>query len=99
MARLKRGLIIAFAICLFLIGMASVWTPLPLGAILMTFATFLLIANTRNGRALVRRIRRKWSFVDRQMWWFEDRSQARMVRVLKTTRPIEARLARRSSSF
>lgn len=92
MVHLKRWLIIAAAILMFLVGLASVWTPFPIGAILMTFATVLLITNSRTGRAFVRKIRRRFAFVDGRMAWFEDRSKAKMVRVLRTTRPLESRL-------
>ena len=92
MVHIKRWMIISFAIMLFLIGLASVWTPIPIGAILMTFATFLLIAYSRRGRALVRGARRRFDIIDRQMRWFEGRSKAKMVRVLKTTQPLESRL-------
>lgn len=80
------------AIILFVIGLASVWTPVPAGAILMAFATFLLIANSRSGRSLVRRVRKRFSLIDRQMIWLEDRSENKVTRVLRTTRPLLSRL-------
>ena len=89
---IKRWLIITAAVALFLLGLATVWTPFPIGAVLMTFATVLLITNSRTGRQIVRNIRRRFSFVDAQMAWFEARSKAKMVRVLRTTRPLERRL-------
>ena len=92
MVHIKRWVIITFALLLFLIGLGSVWTPVPIGAILMTFATFLLIAYSRRGRALVRGARRRFALIDRQMRWFESKSKAKMVRVLKTTQPLESRL-------
>jgi hypothetical protein len=90
--RLKQGLIVGVAIILFVIGLASVWTPVPAGAILMAFATFLLIANSRSGRSLVRRVRKRFSLIDRQMIWLEDRSETKVTRVLRTTRPLLSRL-------
>ncbi|WP_319410998.1 hypothetical protein [uncultured Cohaesibacter sp.] len=99
MVHIKRWLIIAFAIMLFLVGLGSVWTPVPIGAILMTFATFLLIAYSRRGRALVRSVRRRFDLIDRQMRWFEGRSKAKMVRVLKTTQPLESRLRHSSKNL
>lgn len=81
------------AIILFVIGLASVWTPVPAGAILMAFATFLLIANSRSGRNLVRRVRKRFSLIDRQMMWLEDRAENKVTRVLKTTRPLMSRLS------
>ena len=92
MVHIKRWVIITFALLLFLIGLGSVWTPVPIGAILMTFATFLLIAYSRRGRALVRGARRRFALIDRQMRWFESKSKAKMARVLKTTQPLESRL-------
>ncbi len=93
MHRIKRWLIITIAIVLFLLGLASVWTPVPIGAVLMTFATVLLITNSRKGRQFVRNLRRRFAFVDARMAWFEARSKIKMVRVLRTTRPLERRLA------
>ena len=93
MNRLKRWLIITIAIVMFLLGLASVWTPIPIGAVLMTFATVLLITNSRKGRQFVRNLRRRFDFVDARMAWFEARSKIKMVRVLRTTRPLERRLA------
>lgn len=90
--RLKQGLIVGMAIILFVIGLASVWTPVPAGAILMAFATFLLIANSRSGRSLVRRVRKRFSLIDRQMIWLEDRKENKVTRVLRTTRPLLSRL-------
>lgn len=89
---IKRWLIITAAIALFLLGLASVWTPFPIGAVLMAFATVLLITNSRTGRQFVRNIRRRFGFIDKQMAWFEARSKAKMVRVLRTTRPLERRV-------
>lgn len=80
------------AIILFVIGLASVWTPVPAGAILMAFSTFLLIANSRSGRSLVRRVRKRFSLIDRQMIWLEDRKENKITRVLRTTRPLLSRL-------
>ncbi|WP_373235420.1 hypothetical protein [Cohaesibacter celericrescens] len=99
MAHIKRWLIIAAASLLFFIGLASVWTPFPIGAILMMFATVLLITNSRTGRNFVRGVRRRFAFVDNRMAWFESRSQAKMVRVLRTTRPLEYRLKHRAQSL
>lgn len=95
MLHLKRWLIIAAAIVLFLLGLASVWTPFPIGALLMAFATVLLVTNSRGGRQFVRNVRRRIGFVDSWMAWFEARSKAKMARVLKTTRPLERRLGLR----
>ena len=92
MNHFKRWLIIAAAILMFLLGLASVWTPFPIGAVLMTFATVLLITNSRTGRAFVRGVRRRFAFIDGRMVWLENRSEAKMVRVLRTTRPLESRL-------
>jgi hypothetical protein len=58
----------------------------------MAFATFLLIANSRSGRSLVRRVRKRFSLIDRQMIWLEDRSENKVTRVLRTTRPLLSRL-------
>lgn len=91
MARVKHWLIISIAILLFLLGLASVWTPFPIGAILMGFATFLLIANSRSGRRFVTTVRRRFGWVDGRMVWFEDRVDNRVGRVLRTTRPLASR--------
>lgn len=90
--KLKQGLILSLASILFVIGLASVWTPVPAGAILMAFATFLLIANSRSGRTFVRRVRKRFSLINRQMIWLEDRSDNKITRVLRTTRPLMSRL-------
>ncbi|SNY92506.1 hypothetical protein SAMN04515647_2779 [Cohaesibacter sp. ES.047] len=92
MAHLKRWLMLSAAVVLFLLGLASVWTPFPIGAIMMMAATVMLITHSRTGRSFVRRVRRRFAFIDNLMIWFEDRSQASMVRILKTTRPLESRL-------
>ena len=91
MRRVKQGISLLVAVLLFLIGLASVWTPVPIGAVLMIFATFLLIANSRSGRSLVRRVRRRFAWVDDRMAWFEAKFDNRIGRVLRTTRPLEAR--------
>lgn len=90
--RVKQWLIISVAILIFLIGLASVWTPVPIGAILMIFATSLLISNSQTGRSLVRRVRSRFDWVNDKMVWFEERAGERIGRVLKTTRPLNARL-------
>ncbi|WP_319530073.1 hypothetical protein [uncultured Cohaesibacter sp.] len=93
MAHIKRWLILTAAVILFLMGLASVWTPVPIGAIMMTAATVMLITHSRTGRSFVRGVRRRFKFIDNIMVWFEDRSGgASMVRILKTTRPLESRL-------
>lgn len=96
--RVKQWLIISVALIIFLIGLASVWTPVPIGAILMIFATSLLISNSQTGRSLVRRMRTRFDWVNHQMTWFEDRAGNRVGRVLKTTRPLVSRLSEEESA-
>ncbi|MCT4654808.1 MAG: hypothetical protein N4A65_03240 [Cohaesibacter sp.] len=97
MARVKQWLIMSVAIIMFVIGLASVWTPVPAGAILMAFATFLFIANSRSGRRFVRSVREKVSLIDRQMIWLENRVSNKVTRVLRTTRPLDTRLRQKES--
>ena len=96
--RVKQWLIISVALVIFLIGLASVWTPVPIGAVLMIFATSLLISNSSTGRSLVRRVRTRFEWINSKMTWFEDRAGDRIGRVLKTTRPLVTRLSEEESA-
>ena len=75
--------------------LATIWLPIPTGVPLLAIGSFLLIANSRAGRNMVRRMRKQIDWLNRALVWLEERAGRPFDRVLKTTRPLMTRHRRK----
>lgn len=80
-----------FATACLLAGLATIWLPIPTGIPLLAVGGFLVVANSRPGRNVVRRLRLRINWFDRAIIWLENRTGPTFGRVLKTTRPLITR--------
>nr|WP_320143107.1 hypothetical protein [uncultured Cohaesibacter sp.] len=94
-SNLRHWAIIGFAFLCLLAGLATIWLPIPTGVPLLAIGSFLLIANSRAGRNMVRRMRKQIDWLDRALVWLEERAGRPFDRVLKTTRPLMTRHRRK----
>ena len=94
-SNLRHWAIIGFAFLCLLAGLATIWLPIPTGVPLLAIGSFLLIANSRTGRNMVRRMRKQLDWLDRALVWLEERAGRPFDRVLKTTRPLMTRHRRK----
>ncbi|WP_319530072.1 hypothetical protein [uncultured Cohaesibacter sp.] len=95
-ANLKHWAILTFAGLCLLAGVATIWLPIPTGVPLLALGLFLIIANSRMGRRLFRKLRKHVGWLDHALLWLEDRAGQSVGRVLKTTRPLMTRHRRRA---
>ncbi|MBO6756816.1 MAG: hypothetical protein JJ902_10865 [Roseibium sp.] len=75
------------AAALIVLGLATVWLPLPTGVPLMTAGAIVIIATSRSAARMVRKRRQRMSSLNGAITWLENRSPVRLARILKRTRP------------
>lgn len=85
-------LFLAFA--LILLGLATLWLPIPTGVPLLAAGTITLIAADRRAARLLRRQRKALPRLNSLFVWLEDRSPVRLGRILRRTRPASGTGAR-----
>ncbi|WP_298816657.1 hypothetical protein [uncultured Roseibium sp.] len=74
------------AICI-LIGLATVWLPIPTGVPLLALGMIVIVGTSRSAARMLRNRRRKTPQINEAISWVEDRSPLRFARILKRTRP------------
>lgn len=72
---------------LILLGLATVWLPIPTGVPLLALGTIVIIGSSRGAARLVRKRRRNFDRLNHVFTWLEDRSPLKLARILKRTRP------------
>ncbi|WMS43320.1 hypothetical protein RDV64_02645 [Acuticoccus sp. MNP-M23] len=87
----KLGLIGLAFICL-IIGLITVWTPLPTGVPLLAAGIVILVSISPTARRLVRRARMNSSPLDRGVAFIEARAHRSMATMLKRTRPLARKI-------
>ncbi|KZM51315.1 hypothetical protein [Labrenzia sp. OB1] len=75
------------AAVLILLGLATVWMPVPTGIPLLALGLILIIATSRSAARQLRSHRRTTPHLNHALTWVEDRSPLRFARILKRTRP------------
>jgi len=100
--RARKLAIIGVAVVCLLIGVLTVWTPLPTGMPLIAVGIVMLVTVSATARSLVRRARARSPKVDRGVAFVETRTGRSMATMLKRTRPLarkmEARRAMEAAS-
>lgn len=72
---------------LLLGGILFIWTPIPLGAIMIASGFTILIGTNRRFARLIRSTRKRLGFFNRWIMFLEERMKGRIGRTLKMTRP------------
>ncbi len=75
------------AAVLILLGLATVWLPVPTGVPLLALGLVVAVGSSRGAVRLVRTRRRNLPRLNSAITWVEDRSPLRFARILKRTRP------------
>ncbi|MBJ3774901.1 hypothetical protein [Acuticoccus mangrovi] len=90
----------AAAVCIVL-GLLTVWTPLPTGIPLLAIGIVLLATVSATARRLLKRSRGRWRVLDTGMVMVESRTGRQLSTMLKRTRPLsrkaEAKAAMRAA--
>lgn len=87
----------SLAAVLILLGLATVWLPIPTGVPLLALGLIVVVGTSRSAARHLRKRRRNTPPLNEAMTWVENRSPLRFARILKRTRPRKKR-ARRDSA-
>ncbi|MCV0426807.1 MAG: hypothetical protein K5905_15205 [Roseibium sp.] len=77
----------SLAALLILLGLATVWLPIPTGVPLMALGMIVIVGTSRSAARMLRSRRRNRPHLNNAITWIEDRSPLRFARILKRTRP------------
>ncbi|MEL7527335.1 MAG: hypothetical protein AAFN16_16275 [Pseudomonadota bacterium] len=77
----------SLAALLLLLGLATVWLPIPTGVPLLALALIVIVGTSRSAARLVRKRRRTTPPLNKAITWVENRSPMQFARILKRTRP------------
>lgn len=86
-SRIMKLLWWSLAAVLILLGLATVWLPIPTGVPLLALGLIVIVATSRTAARSLRSRRRTIPSLDGALIWVEDRSPLRFARILKRTRP------------
>lgn len=75
------------AAVLILLGLATVWLPIPTGVPLLALGAVVIVGTSRGATRMLRKRRRTTPPLNRGITWVEDRSPLRFAKILKRTRP------------
>ncbi|MEM9220875.1 MAG: hypothetical protein AAGB11_00540 [Pseudomonadota bacterium] len=88
----KKLIYIAIAGVCLLVGLLTVWTPLPTGVPLIAVGVVLLVTVSATARRLMKGARSRSHRLDRGMSFVEERVGRNMSTMLKRTRPLKRKL-------
>lgn len=97
-ARVRKLAIYAAAAACLIMGLATVWTPLPTGVPLIALGVVLLATVSPTARRQVRRARAWSGWLDRNLARVEVRAGRPMGTMLKRTRPLARKLQARAAA-
>ena len=72
---------------LILLGLLTVWMPIPTGVPLLAAGAVLILGSSRQAARWLRGHRRSWHPLDAAMTWVEDRAPRTLASVLRRRRP------------
>lgn len=82
---------LALAAILILLGLATVWLPIPTGVPLLALGGIIVIGTSRSAARIIRKRRKTQKSLNTVFHWLEDRAPMRFARILKRTRPRKDR--------
>lgn len=77
----------SLAAVLILLGLATVWLPIPTGVPLLALGLIVIVGTSRSAMRHLRKHRRSTPHLNKAITWVENRSPLRFARILKRTRP------------
>ena len=82
-----KSLSILLATLCIVLGLLTVWTPLPTGVPLLAFGVVLLIATSRKFARYIRRQRKSIHWLNKVLHWVEEKSSGKFKKIIRRTRP------------
>jgi hypothetical protein len=76
-----------FAAVLIVLGLATVWMPIPTGVPLLALGGIIIIGSSRSAARMIRRHRKNREALDNVFLFLEERAPLNLARILKRTRP------------
>jgi len=90
--RARKLVYIAIAGVCLLVGLLTVWTPLPTGIPLIALGIVILITVSATARRLMRLARGRWGKLDNAIALVETRVGRNMSTMLRRTRPLARKI-------
>jgi hypothetical protein len=90
--RARKIAFIALATVCIVIGLLTVWTPLPTGVPLLAVGTVMAVTVSATARRLLRRARAHSRPLDRGLVFVETRTHRNMATMLRRTRPLARKI-------
>ncbi|WP_417677547.1 hypothetical protein [Roseibium sp.] len=75
------------AAVLIVLGLATVWMPIPTGVPLLALGGIIIIGSSRSAARMIRKHRRSRETLDRVFLFLEERAPLNLARILRRTRP------------
>ncbi|WP_417671313.1 hypothetical protein [Roseibium sp.] len=75
------------ALALLVLGLATIWLPIPTGVPLLALGSVVIIGTSRQAARAVRNRRRKMTSLNGAFLRLEERTPAYLSRILRRTRP------------
>ena len=75
------------AVVMILLGLATVWTPLPTGVPLIAGGLILILGSSRQATRWLRARRRRLLRLDEAFIWVEEKAPKGLTAALRRTRP------------
>lgn len=77
----------AAAAVLILLGLLTVWTPIPTGVPLLAAGAVLILGTSRPAARWLRGHRKSWLSLNAAITWIEDRAPRKLASILRRSRP------------
>ncbi len=85
---MRKALFVTFGLVCLVLGLLTVWTPLPTGIPLIALSMVILVGASRTARRLVRGARDRFDWFHYGVAFVEERANRNMATRLKRTRPL-----------
>lgn len=87
---MRRKLFLLLAFFCFVLGVLTIWLPIPTGIPLIAFGLLLLVANNRRAAGFIRRQRQAYAWFDAMLCRLEGKLGGKAKRILALTKPFVA---------
>lgn len=84
----RKLILMTFATLCILLGLLTVWTPIPTGLPLLALGIVVAVSVSTTARRLLRLVRARSRHVDRGLVLIETRTHRNMATMLRRTRPL-----------
>lgn len=90
--RARKIAFIVLATMCIVVGLLTVWTPLPTGVPLLAIGTVMAVSVSATARRLLKSARARSRHLDRGLVFVETRTHRNMATMLKRTRPLARKI-------